>query len=107
MLDKCREDFRETLLNSSLVDLETGDGWFTWNNRRGGWHLVASRLDRFLVTESIVSQVGEIRENVIPAAGSDHWPVCLSWEGVADQLLKPFRFEQFWLEHKEFKGPVE
>ena len=36
MLDKCQNDFRETLVNSSLVDLETGDGWFTWNNRRGG-----------------------------------------------------------------------
>ena len=36
MMDKCWEDFRETLVNSSLVDLETGDRWFTWNNRRGG-----------------------------------------------------------------------
>ena len=32
MLDKYQEDVRETLVNSSLVDLETGDGWFTWNN---------------------------------------------------------------------------
>ena len=69
--------------------------------------MVASRLDRFLVTESIVSQVGEIRENVIPAAGSDHWLVCLSWEGATDQLPKPFHFEQFWLKHKDFKGLVE
>ena len=68
---------------------------------------MASRLDRFLVTESIVSQVGEIRENVIPAGGFDHWPVCLSWEGATDQLLKPFHFEQFCLEHKDFKGLVE
>ena len=45
--------------------------------------------------------------NVIPIAGSDHWPVCLILEGVADRLPKPFRFEQFWLEHGEFKGLVE
>ena len=75
-----------------------GDGWFTWNNRRGGDHLVASRLDRFLVTKCMVRGGGEIRENVIPAAGSDHCSVCLRWEGVADRLLKPFRFEKLWLE---------
>ena len=28
-LDKYQEDFGETLTNSTLVDLETGDGWFT------------------------------------------------------------------------------
>ena len=58
MLDKYQEDFRETLVNSSLVDLETGDGWFTWNNRRGGECLVASRLDHFLVTKSMIRGVG-------------------------------------------------
>ena len=55
----------------------------------------------------MVRGVGEIKENVILTAGSDHWPVCLSWEGVADQLLKPFHFEKFWLEHKDFKGLVK
>ena len=72
------------------MDLETGDGWFTWNNRRGGEYLVASKLDRFLVTESIIRGAREIRANVIPVVGSDHWPVCLSLEGVADRLPKPF-----------------
>ena len=72
MLDKYQEDFRETLVNSTLVDLETVDGWFTKNNRRGGEYLVASRLDRFLVTESIIRGAGEIRVNVVPEAGSNH-----------------------------------
>ena len=54
VLDKYQAEFREILAQSSLIDLETGDGWFTWNNRRGGDHLVASRLDRFLVSEDIM-----------------------------------------------------
>ena len=107
MLDKYQEDFRETLVNSSLVDLENGDGWFTWNNRRGHEYLVASRIDHFPVTEIIIRGAEEIRANVISTAGFDHWPVCLSWEGAADRLPKPFRFEQFWLEHRDFKGMVE
>ena len=68
---------------------------------------MASRLAHFLVTESIIRGAGEIRVNMIPAAGSNHWPVCLSWEGVTDRLPKPFRFEQFWIEHRDFKGLVE
>ena len=35
VLDKYQEEFRGILAQSSLEDLETGDGWFTWNNRRG------------------------------------------------------------------------
>ena len=82
MLDKHQEEFREVLAQSTLVDMETGDSWFTWNNRRGRDHLVASRLDRFLVSKNMVRCSGEIRANVLPVAGSDHWPVCLSWDGA-------------------------
>ena len=63
-----------------MVDMEIGNGWFTWNNKRGGDHLVASRLDRFLVSEHIVHGTGEIRTDVLPMAGSDHWLVCLNWD---------------------------
>ena len=107
VLDKYQEEFRELLAHSPLADLETGNGWFTWNNKRGGEHLIASRLDRFLVSENIVGGLGEIWESVIPAASSDHWPICLNWDVMNTLLSKPFCFEQFWLEHKEFKGLVE
>ena len=106
-MDKYQEEFREILTHSSLVDMGTGDGWFIWNNKRGGDHLVASRLDRFLVTDNIDRGLGDIWENVIHDAGSDQWPVCLNWEVRNSFLPKPFHFEQFWLEHKEFKGLVE
>ena len=72
VLDKYQDEFRDILAQSSLVDLETGDGWFTWNNRRGGDHLVAYRLDRFLVLEDIMRGSREIWTNVLPAASSDH-----------------------------------
>ena len=31
-LDKYQKAFSEFLAQSSLVDVETGCGWFTWNN---------------------------------------------------------------------------
>ena len=77
-MDKYQEEFKEILTHSFLVDMETGDGWFTWNNKRGGDHLAASRLDRFLVTNNIAKGLGDIWENVIPTTGSSHWSVCLN-----------------------------
>ena len=66
------------MAHNPLVDLETRDGWFTWNKRRGGENLVASRFDRFLVSENIVQGYEEIRASVLPVAGSDHWPISLN-----------------------------
>ena len=41
-LDKHQENFCDFLARSPLIDLEMGNGWFTWNNKRGGDHLVSS-----------------------------------------------------------------
>ena len=41
VLYKYQEKFKEILSHIPLEDMETGDGWFTWNNRRGGEQLVA------------------------------------------------------------------
>ena len=49
-MDKFQEAFSECLARGPLVDVEMGNGWFTWNNKQGREHLVASRLDRFLVS---------------------------------------------------------
>ena len=102
-LDKFQEAFNNFFIQSPVVDMEIGNGWFTWNKKRGGEHLVSLWLDRFLVSEHIVHGMGEIRVDVLPATGSNHWPVCLNWDCSSSTLRKPFRFEQFWLEHKEFK----
>ena len=105
-LDNFQEAFRECLARGPLVDVETGNGWFTWNNKRGGEHLVASRLDRFLVAENIMHSTGDFMAAVLPANGSDHWPISLHWDGTGSPRGKPFRFESFWMEHKDFKDLV-
>ena len=92
-LDKFQEAFGIFQAQSSFVDMETGNGWYTWNNKRGGEHLVASRLDRFLVLETIIHDTGEIMAEVLPVAGSDHWPISLRWDWTCSTLRKPFRFE--------------
>ena len=77
-IDEYKEDFSVFQAQSSFVDMETGNGWYTWNNKRGGEYLVASHLDRFLYLETIVHGMAEIMADVLPAVGSDHWPINLS-----------------------------
>ena len=40
-LDRFQESFRDFIEESQFVDLEIGNGWFTWNNQRGGEYHVA------------------------------------------------------------------
>ena len=76
-LDRFQEAFGAFQARSSFVDMETSNGWYTWNNKRGGEHLVASHLDRFMVLEPILHCTGEIMTEVLPVAGFDNWPICL------------------------------
>ena len=106
-LDRFVEYFINFVEQSQLVDMETRNGWFTWNNRRGGEHHVASRIDIFLVLEDIAREAGEVSANVLPTTGSDHWLICLQWDWSDHPIRKPFRFEQFWIEHKDFNSMVQ
>ena len=74
-MDKFQESFNELLSHSPMVDMETGNGWFTWNKKCWGDHLVALCLDRFLVSENIVHGIGEMQMDVLPAVGFEHWSV--------------------------------
>ena len=106
ILDKYQDALSEFISQILMVDVETGSGWFTWNNIHGGEHPVASRLDCFLVSKNIMHSSREFVVNVLPTAGSDHWPIYLSWDWSCSPMGKPFCFEILWMEHKYFKDLV-
>jgi len=60
-----------------LVDIVTSNGIFTWNKKRGGESQVASKLDRFMISEDLILNDKEILVIILPFGGSDHWPVHL------------------------------
>ena len=76
---RCLEEecniFCETIEGPSLVDITPGVGWFTWNNKRTGDRHIASRLDRFLISESIINLGSEIHSSTLSGRGPDHWPI--------------------------------
>jgi exonuclease III len=55
-LDRDAEYFLMFIDTMEMVDIKTNHGQFTWNNKWMNQHQVATRLDRFLVSESIILQ---------------------------------------------------
>ena len=54
--DADMERFRETQESLKMIDINTINGKFTWNNRRGGSRQIASRLERFLAIEQFLGK---------------------------------------------------
>jgi len=106
-LNKDAEAFTSFIDIDKLVDILPKSGNFTWNNRRGGDRMIASRLDRFLISENIIMEGITLESDILPSGGSDHWPVSLIVEVQGTPRNKPFRSEKFWLEHPNFINLVE
>eukprot|EP00253_Pinus_taeda_P025821 PITA_25821 len=85
-----------------LVDVETNNGLFTWNNKRGGESQVASKLDRFIISEDLMLLEKEIAASVLPVGGSDHWPIQMVIQGIGTPQNRPFIFENICLSHPDF-----
>lgn len=88
--------------NMKLVDIETNNGMCTWNNKRGGDSQVASKLDRFMISEELLLLDKEIIADILPFVGSDHWPIQMEIKGIGTPRNKPFKFENMWLSHPYF-----
>lgn len=84
-----------------LVDIRSTNELFTWQNKQFGERHIASSLDRFLVSQSVLAGRGDIGATILLAAGSDHWPICLEWGNLGDFINRPFRFENFLLQHQD------
>eukprot|EP00253_Pinus_taeda_P007377 PITA_07377 len=106
-LNRDAEAFTGFIDTVKMVDIYPKSGMFTWNNRRGGERLIASRLDRFLISESIIMDGITAESDILPSGGSDHWPISLIVEVQGTPRNKPFRFENFWLDHPNFLEMVE
>jgi hypothetical protein len=49
-LEQDNAKFQELIENLRLVDIENGNGTYTWTNKRSGHQQIACRLDRFLIS---------------------------------------------------------
>eukprot|EP00253_Pinus_taeda_P036581 PITA_36581 len=105
--DRFMDSFNEMIEELRFVDIQSINGIYTWNNRRGGKNQIASRLDRFLVSEAIMKMDVFVEAKIIPSLGSDHLPIRLEIDIKRIQGKRPFRFEAFWLRDPDFIKKVE
>eukprot|EP00253_Pinus_taeda_P005917 PITA_05917 len=106
-LNKYSSTFQIFLVDMKLVDIDTNNGFCTWNNKRGGNSQVASKLDRFMISEDLMLLDKEIMAEILPFGGSDHWPVQMEIKGIGTPRNRPFRFENIWLSHPDFSSSIE
>jgi exonuclease III len=95
--------FNNFLGEMDLEDLNILGRRFTWYHPNGR---SMSRLDRMLISEEWAQVWGENALWVLPRDVSDHCPLVLK-NGGWSWGPTPFRFNNFWLNHSEFKGVVE
>lgn len=99
--------FKEFIQTASLINMPFCNGTFTWSNRRARKSQIASKLDRFLISDNSMHLGGDISAEILAHTGSDHWPIALQWRRPGDLTKRPFRFEGFWLSHLAFKDFVK
>jgi len=99
-IDQDMEAFGDMISEQRLVNIPTINGIHTWNNRRGGINHIASRLDRFLISEQIINRDMYIEAMILPVMGSNHWPIMLEIDLKTSPKKCPFRFEAFWLRNQ-------
>ena len=75
--NKYSEAFLDFIKTAKLMDVHPKSGAYTWNNKRGGERQIASRLDRFLISESILLEGVIVESDIVPSGGLDHWPISL------------------------------
>jgi hypothetical protein len=106
-LDRDSCDFNRLIDELHLIDLEASNGLHTWTNRRTRIHQIACKLDRFLISESLMLDGVAMESTILNLSGSDHWPIQLWVDVPATPGKKPFRFEQFWLDHPDFRANIQ
>lgn len=82
--------------------MDITNGTFTWNNKRGGTSQVASKLDRFIISNDLLLSGHIMTAFILPFGGSDHWPIQLEAPFIGTLRNRPFRFENVWLTHLDF-----
>ncbi|MCI31605.1 frigida-like protein, partial [Trifolium medium] len=105
MLDVSLEsrEFNNLVTDMDLMDLPVLGRKFTWFHPNGR---AMSRIDRAMVSEEWVNFWGISSLWVLPRSVSDHCPLILR-SGNVDWGPRPFRFNNHWLQNKDFMSLVE
>ena len=73
----------------------------TWRNGRIGEDGISKRLDRFLISDQLISSLPRYRVWAHRCGISDHFPVLFDWLDQQSSCAYPFKFNQSWLDNED------
>ena len=94
--------FSKLFSDHHLVDVAPPCAGPIWRNGRIGEDGISKRLDRFLLSDQLVSSLQRYRVWTHRCGISDHFPVILEWTDQQNHCAYPFKFNQSWLENNDF-----
>jgi hypothetical protein len=101
------EDYFISLFSShNLVDYAPVILAPTWRNGRLGSDSISKRLDRFLISDQLITTDDRIRTWVDSSFLSDHAPIYLHLDSSFHKIAHPFKFNSGWLLESEFNSIV-
>ncbi|XP_059064232.1 uncharacterized protein LOC131856452 [Cryptomeria japonica] len=100
-------DFNNWINRNSLLEIQTIENAFTWNNRRIGFCNIAEKLDRFLIHGGFSELNYTMEEEPLPLSGSDHFPLQLNILTDYSPRNFPFKFESMWFRDDNIINLIE
>ncbi|XP_060196130.1 uncharacterized protein LOC132625487 [Lycium barbarum] len=96
------EDFAFCINSCDLEEVNFKGSPFTWWNGRADEACIFERLDRMLVNSLLLDNFGNIEVEHLARTGSDHAPLMCTYGHKHQNLVTPFKFLSFWIEHASF-----
>jgi hypothetical protein len=79
----------------------------TWSNKQSGPAFISKKIDRVLANIEWIQKFGNTSVDFLEAGISDHSPALIEVEKYVSFGPKPFKFFNFWADHKLFLQWVE
>ena len=95
------------ILQWDLIDFKPVKGKYTWTNNRIGENHISARLDRFLISSSLMMDNRIVFSKILPKLTSDHKPILLCLKEEEDLGPLPFRFSPLWAGKEGFFETVQ
>eukprot|EP00253_Pinus_taeda_P031667 PITA_31667 len=102
--DPLSDFFHKVLFDKNLIDPSPIKLKPTWRNRRTGEDRIAKRLDRFLLSEDLISKIPLFQQWVEEVGNSDHFPIFLELSFPPPKPPAPFKFNSSWLQDPSFNN---
>ncbi|XP_059067689.1 uncharacterized protein LOC131858465 [Cryptomeria japonica] len=99
-------DFNSWINRNSLLEIQTVENAFTWNNRRIGFCNIVEKLDRFFIHGGISELNYTMEAEILPLPGSAHFPLQLNILIVHSPRNCPFKFESMWFRDDNIINPI-